>query len=259
MKVLAVPFLLTIIIPAVAPSPPPNTGNDNPTTQPIPTTQPLTTTQPAAPSNPHWNADGCSTCHGNNSEPLQAIERSRIDDLCVDCHNGRDAREEVHPVGRVFGGEDIVLPAGWPTSRSNNSSPDQGSNDTRPTRSKGSPTRSSPRTNRARSAAGRVTYAYIPPSSSVAARIQTSRRSHRLLRMEPLWHAGRNVESGTVRTPRTCRPRCGDRWSPAACEPRKAVPKPDRAAATARTRRSPHPGGFPARPVVAGGRNRSGR
>lgn len=73
-------------------------------------------TQPTPAENPHWQADRCTTCHDATNEQgnFQTIPRDRIDALCLQCHDGVRASLEVHPVGRLAEGEQIVHPQGWP-------------------------------------------------------------------------------------------------------------------------------------------------
>ena len=61
--------------------------------------------------NPHWRADGCRACHA--SERGEAIHPDDVNRICWECHDGRRAHQEVHPVGRRFT-EDTAQPAGWP-------------------------------------------------------------------------------------------------------------------------------------------------
>ncbi len=64
-------------------------------------------------TNPHWKADGCIACHDQDA-PTQPIALEKADAICLDCHDGQRAPEEVHPIGRRFDGKEVVLPDGWP-------------------------------------------------------------------------------------------------------------------------------------------------
>lgn len=68
--------------------------------------------QPVA--NPHWSPAGCVVCHEGQSPPYQTIAHARVDALCWQCHDGKHAPQEVHPVGRTFAGEGVKRPEGWP-------------------------------------------------------------------------------------------------------------------------------------------------
>lgn len=69
---------------------------------------------PGKAPNPHWREDGCSACHAMAGTLPQPIEPGKINPLCMECHDGRRAHREVHPVGRRFAGDQVVLPKGWP-------------------------------------------------------------------------------------------------------------------------------------------------
>ncbi len=73
----------------------------------------LATTRPPA-DDPHWKADGCGYCHRIDGGRVLPIPAREVDSICVDCHDGRRARYERHPVGRAFDGRRVVAPAGWP-------------------------------------------------------------------------------------------------------------------------------------------------
>jgi len=86
--------------------------------------QPPSGTQPAGAvtrPNPHWSPAGCPSCHGPASPAkggrltYQPIPRDRINALCWRCHDGTGAPREVHPVGRFFTGDQVVMPGNWPT------------------------------------------------------------------------------------------------------------------------------------------------
>lgn len=82
------------------------------TTRPVrssPTTRPVTHAV-----NPHWSVTGCMYCHQGAVDQIKPIPRAEIDALCLKCHNGRQAAQEKHPVGRAFSGTQIIRPADWP-------------------------------------------------------------------------------------------------------------------------------------------------
>lgn len=64
--------------------------------------------------NPHWKPGTCTACHETADSRVQPIPPSKINDVCWRCHDGKQAHQEVHPVGRKFAGEGIVQPEGWP-------------------------------------------------------------------------------------------------------------------------------------------------
>lgn len=72
------------------------------------------TSQPAKAINPHGSPTGCKECHTYTGDRPQPIDRDRIDALCRKCHNGKQASREVHPVGRLFVGDQVRCPQGWP-------------------------------------------------------------------------------------------------------------------------------------------------
>ncbi|MFH1747229.1 MAG: hypothetical protein ABIG44_09330 [Planctomycetota bacterium] len=65
--------------------------------------------------NPHWHAERCTACHQQDGEQLLPIGPETIDDLCVSCHDGRQAPADPHPIGRPARTELITTPAEWPT------------------------------------------------------------------------------------------------------------------------------------------------
>ena len=92
-----------------AATPPPHHGAS--TTQP---SEGTAATRPARAVNPHWSASGCRHCHQlADGKPLP-IQARPVDVPCLGCHDGRRARQELHPIGRSFGSGQIVQPEGWP-------------------------------------------------------------------------------------------------------------------------------------------------
>jgi predicted CXXCH cytochrome family protein len=65
-------------------------------------------------ANPHWSENGCRLCHQYSGERALPIKREDINALCWQCHDGRRAAREVHPVGRLFAGDQITRPEAWP-------------------------------------------------------------------------------------------------------------------------------------------------
>lgn len=65
-------------------------------------------------TNPHWTKDGCGACHTIDEGKALPIPIEQIERLCLSCHDGVKAGIEPHPVGRLFAGENIVKPDGWP-------------------------------------------------------------------------------------------------------------------------------------------------
>jgi predicted CXXCH cytochrome family protein len=64
--------------------------------------------------NPHWSPEGCPRCHGPDASQRRIPDAAEADDLCLECHDGRRARREVHPTGRQFASEQIIKPEHWP-------------------------------------------------------------------------------------------------------------------------------------------------
>jgi predicted CXXCH cytochrome family protein len=80
-------------------------------------TSPRTLAQdaPQAPAalNPHWSKDGCGQCHGADSPPAR-IPLAKVDALCLRCHDGKSAVNEIHPIGRAVNAKVMDFPKGWP-------------------------------------------------------------------------------------------------------------------------------------------------
>ncbi len=80
-----------------------------------PTSTAPASSQPAGRAeNPHWSTDGCRHCHQIRKDRTFSIEQSRINDVCRQCHDGTQAAREVHPVGRLFAGDQVRRPDNWP-------------------------------------------------------------------------------------------------------------------------------------------------
>ncbi len=79
--------------------------------QPSAASQPSVTDRAA---NPHWSQDGCPLCHQFSGGRAMPIKRENIDALCWQCHDGGRAASEVHPVGRLFVGNQVIRPETWP-------------------------------------------------------------------------------------------------------------------------------------------------
>jgi len=69
------------------------------------------TTQAA---NPHWRPDGCPSCHQISQGKAVAISPRQADLICLDCHDGKRARAESHPIGCALEGDRFVRPKDWP-------------------------------------------------------------------------------------------------------------------------------------------------
>jgi hypothetical protein len=65
-------------------------------------------------ANPHWVQTGCQLCHVGDPTGQTTVPRGEIDGICLRCHDGRRAHQEVHPVGRAFTTEQVRRPEGWP-------------------------------------------------------------------------------------------------------------------------------------------------
>jgi len=69
----------------------------------------------AAP-NPHWSAARCGECHRMDGGRPMPIARADVDAVCLNCHDGRRARAEAHPIGRPAITASVSSPKDWPTS-----------------------------------------------------------------------------------------------------------------------------------------------
>jgi predicted CXXCH cytochrome family protein len=72
------------------------------------------TTRPAPAPNPHWSPDACGDCHQRSGEKLLPIAPETVTTLCISCHDGQRASEEVHPISSKMSGRTGPNP-GWPT------------------------------------------------------------------------------------------------------------------------------------------------
>lgn len=73
-------------------------------------------TQPVKSPDPHWQADGCRHCHQMKNGQALAIPPRKVTQICLECHNGRNAPAEGHPIGRILAGPEFTKPKGkgWP-------------------------------------------------------------------------------------------------------------------------------------------------
>lgn len=62
--------------------------------------------------NPHWTDTGCRYCHVATGRRVNRISPEQVEDICMQCHDGRRAPAEPHPVGRRF--ERTTKPPAWP-------------------------------------------------------------------------------------------------------------------------------------------------
>ncbi len=71
--------------------------------------------RPSIAPNPHWSAVSCGECHRMDAGRPQKINMNDVDGVCLNCHDGRRARAEPHPVGRPAKTASVSTPAEWPT------------------------------------------------------------------------------------------------------------------------------------------------
>ena len=65
--------------------------------------------------NPHWQKDGCPSCHKMDQDTTLPIAPDQVDLVCLSCHNGDNARSEVHPIQRTLPETDLFTkPENWP-------------------------------------------------------------------------------------------------------------------------------------------------
>lgn len=64
--------------------------------------------------NPHWKPDQCGVCHARADDRWAPIAPAAVNPLCLDCHDGREAALEPHPVGRRANGPQVTTPPEWP-------------------------------------------------------------------------------------------------------------------------------------------------
>ena len=82
-----------------------------------PTASAPAATQPSASVrvvSPHWSDRGCRRCHQASGDRLLPISLDSVNELCWRCHDGKRATAEVHPVGRLFTGDQVERPRDWP-------------------------------------------------------------------------------------------------------------------------------------------------
>ena len=73
-------------------------------------------TQVAKVANPHWAANQCNACHAMDAARRpQPIAPAAVNDLCLNCHDGKKAHGEPHPIGRVAETRLVSTPSDWPT------------------------------------------------------------------------------------------------------------------------------------------------
>ncbi len=64
--------------------------------------------------NPHWDASRCNDCHQMQGPRALPIADDRVDQTCLNCHDGEKASLEPHPIGRLAQHDDIHTPTDWP-------------------------------------------------------------------------------------------------------------------------------------------------
>ncbi|UCD27556.1 MAG: hypothetical protein JSV03_10605 [Planctomycetota bacterium] len=84
-----------------------NSSNSQPAINITPSYRPKTV-------NPHGSRDGCRYCHQMQNNKALPIASTDVDTICLKCHNGKDARQEFHPIGRTFSNKQIKQPKDWP-------------------------------------------------------------------------------------------------------------------------------------------------
>ncbi|MGA2441595.1 MAG: cytochrome c3 family protein [Tepidisphaeraceae bacterium] len=70
--------------------------------------------RPSPAANPHWSADGCGKCHEMRGGKALPIASESVTALCVSCHDGERASDEIHPINMKMDGRAGPNP-GWPT------------------------------------------------------------------------------------------------------------------------------------------------
>jgi predicted CXXCH cytochrome family protein len=68
----------------------------------------------ASVENPHWRPDRCTACHARTDGAPRAIDASKVDGLCLSCHDGKKAIDEAHPIGRPGRTASTQVPVDWP-------------------------------------------------------------------------------------------------------------------------------------------------
>lgn len=64
--------------------------------------------------NPHWKREACDQCHAMQAGKAQPIAPEKVDEVCVKCHDGRQAAVEFHPVGGALDPARFTHPKDWP-------------------------------------------------------------------------------------------------------------------------------------------------
>jgi predicted CXXCH cytochrome family protein len=72
------------------------------------------TSRPSPAVNPHWSPDGCGKCHELRGGVPLPIASESVTPLCVSCHDGARASDEIHPINTKMDGRSGPNP-GWPT------------------------------------------------------------------------------------------------------------------------------------------------
>src|ERR1019366_3412648 len=72
------------------------------------------TSRPSPAVNPHWSSDGCGKCHELRGGVAFPIASESVTPLCVSCHDGARASDEIHPINTRMEGRSGPNP-GWPT------------------------------------------------------------------------------------------------------------------------------------------------
>ena len=70
--------------------------------------------RPSPAANPHWSPDGCGKCHELRGGKALPIASESVTPLCVSCHDGERASDEIHPIDAKMDGRAGPNP-GWPT------------------------------------------------------------------------------------------------------------------------------------------------
>jgi hypothetical protein len=70
--------------------------------------------QKALVDNPHWQAEKCGLCHKMEQNKPLPIAPVAVDRICLQCHDGRQASAEVHPIGQILDEKRFTKPPKWP-------------------------------------------------------------------------------------------------------------------------------------------------
>ncbi|HUU94598.1 MAG TPA: hypothetical protein VM487_02585 [Phycisphaerae bacterium] len=69
----------------------------------------------AGPAGPHWDAEGCATCHEEDEDRLLPIATDEVNDVCLECHEEHEDTAWTHPVvDSEATGSGLQVPADWP-------------------------------------------------------------------------------------------------------------------------------------------------